>query len=443
MEITLLKGYQTEAWNYLSDFKRNAAYMEMGLGKTFIGSETIKQWFFEDWGIDIVIVLCQKSKVDDWIDHLKKYTDYYIANGREYDFSEFACPIPDVMVINYDLAITPKRIAWFTKLIKYCKKNGYKYGVICDESSVLQHRTTARSKLLLGTNRDLSNGLGTSADYLQLLSGTPCNGKYENLWVQARLLGFKCTYRQWLDLFCEYHLDERDRFYVIDGYKDTESMIALLNSLGAYFLKAEDALDLPPSVDTILRSNPPKEYAKLRKTGVATDEWGNNIVADSPLKQFMEERKMLAMNQNKYNTIRDRIESNENRMVIGTNFVKEYMDIMQIAYDLGRPVSYVNGTLGKNLVAYDKDSDSITVVQYQAGSMGLNLQKANYMLMASPPVSASDYMQFRGRIYREGQTKTCFYDECVGGIVEDKIFKAIREGRDYTFDLYKIDKDKE
>lgn len=44
MEPTVLREYQKEAMAYLSRFDKSAAYMEMGLGKTFIGSEMIKRW---------------------------------------------------------------------------------------------------------------------------------------------------------------------------------------------------------------------------------------------------------------------------------------------------------------------------------------------------------------------------------------------------------------
>lgn len=39
-------------------------------------------------------------------------------------------------------------------------------------------------------------------------------------------------------------------------------------------------------------------------------------------------------------------------------------------------ISEVNGAV-KDLAAYETEDNSVTLVQYQAGAMGLNLQKAN------------------------------------------------------------------
>ena len=44
----------------------------MGLGKTFVGSEKMMQL---DSKVNLVI--CQKSKVDDWVDHFK--CNYHIV----------------------------------------------------------------------------------------------------------------------------------------------------------------------------------------------------------------------------------------------------------------------------------------------------------------------------------------------------------------------------
>ena len=41
-----------------------------------------------------------------------------------------------------------------------------------------------------------------------------------------------------------------------------------------------------------------------------------------------------------------------------------------------RPIATINGDI-KGLSAYEKHDNSVTLIQYQAGAMGLNLQKAN------------------------------------------------------------------
>ena len=64
------------------------------------------------------------------------------------------------------------------------------------------------------------------------------------------------------------------------------------------------------------------------------------------------------------------------------NFTEELEAMKKICK--GRPISIVNGKT-KNLDAYEKESDSITFIQYQAGAMGLNLQKANKTIFFNRP----------------------------------------------------------
>jgi hypothetical protein len=43
-----------------------AYYLEMGLGKTFVGSEKMM-----DLAADLNLLICQKSKLEDWYSHFK------------------------------------------------------------------------------------------------------------------------------------------------------------------------------------------------------------------------------------------------------------------------------------------------------------------------------------------------------------------------------------
>jgi SNF2 family DNA or RNA helicase len=97
----------------------------------------------------------------------------------------------------------------------------------------------------------------------------------------------------------------------------------------------------------------------------------------------------------------------------------------------------VNGN-EKNLDNYETHEDSITLIQYQAGSKGLNLQKANRMIFFTPTLSAEDYLQARKRIHRINQTKTCFYYLLVcESSVEERIYRTLAMRKDYTEELFR------
>ena len=60
--------HQQKALESTKDFNRVAYYLDMGLGKTFVGAEKMMQL---DSKTNLIV--CQKSKIDDWIQHLKTY----------------------------------------------------------------------------------------------------------------------------------------------------------------------------------------------------------------------------------------------------------------------------------------------------------------------------------------------------------------------------------
>ena len=115
-------------------------------------------------------------------------------------------------------------------------------------------------------------------------------------------------------------------------------------------------------------------------------------------------------------------------------FYKELEQILGCCGD--RPVSVVNGKT-RDLKNYDEFPNSVTIVQYQAGAKGLNLQKACHMVLYSPTTMAEDYMQCLKRIHRIGQKRTCFYYKLVvEGSVEEHIYSTLATRQDYTQRLF-------
>jgi SNF2 family DNA or RNA helicase len=96
----------------------------------------------------------------------------------------------------------------------------------------------------------------------------------------------------------------------------------------------------------------------------------------------------------------------------------------------------VNGQC-KGLGQYEAFKNSITFIQYQAGAMGLNLQKANKIIYYSPPLSSELYEQSKKRIHRIGQKGTCYYyNLTVTDSIEERIYNTLAMRRDYTEKLF-------
>jgi SNF2 family DNA or RNA helicase len=363
----------------------------MGLGKTFVAGEKAKE-------LDKpVLVVCQKSKIDDWKDHFQIHYEQ----------------LP-VSVINYDLV-------W--RRSEYL--NWADFTLILDESSLIKNETAKRSKYVLNLR----------AANVILLSGTPTGGKYEELWSQCRLLGWNISKKLFYDHYVITEKIEVGGFPLtkVVGYKNVDRLKAKLRQYGAVFMKTDEVFNLPEQVETVSKVKATKEYRQFKRDRyLALDTV--ELVGDTPLKELLYQRQLCGQfNKNKVSALRDLIDSNNDRVIIFYNFTAEF-ELIKTLTD--RPISYIHGT-GTDLANYEAHSNSITCVQYQAGAMGHNLQRSNIIIYFTLPLSSELWMQSMKRIHRIGQTKSCFYYYLIAEkTIEEKILATLKNRQDYTLNLF-------
>jgi SNF2 family DNA or RNA helicase len=409
--------HQLEAFKLTEGKNRVAYYLDMGLGKTFVGAEKLNIL-----SAPCNLLICQCSKVDDWIEHFLKYyaAGFIIYNLTEKSqFEMFMRGIKEthgfklIGIINYELAFRRKELLDLKR-----------FTLMLDESSMIQNETVKRSKFVLKL----------TPENVILLSGTPTSGKYEKLWSQVQLLGWKISKKLFWSQYVDVEYLNVNGFPVktIKGYKNVDRLKRKLAQHGAVFMK-DDILkiqqnDIPITISTT------KEYRKFMRTSIVTVE-GKDLVGDTTLTKRLYARQLCGQyNQAKLEAFRDLIESTEDRLIVFYNFNEELQRMLQLVGD--RPVSIVNGEI-KDQTAYRDHDNSITFVQYQAGAKGLNLQKANKIVYFTLTQSCEDWMQSKKRIHRMGQERSCFYYYlmCKNSVEED-ILKALKSGRDYTDNLF-------
>lgn len=394
----------------------------MGLGKTFTGAEKLHRLNGR-----INLVICQKSKVDDWIEHFFTYykTDYLIfdlTNKTEFNafvsYQEQTEPYERIGVINYDLVFRRSELAQIEIDT-----------LMLDESSLIVNESSKRSKFILRRLKFKN---------IVLLSGTPVNGKYEQLWSQIRLLGWNISkdlyWKQYVDF--EWHDNDGFPIKVVKGYKNVDRLKRKLKEYGAQFLKTEEVLNLPKQIEQQIKIPTIKEYRKFRDNSIVeiNDE---TLVGDTVLTKMLYERQLCGhYNEHKLKAFEDLVESTSDRLIVFYNFNAELELLTNIVAELHKSISVINGS-AKDLEAYENNDDSVTFVQYQSGSMGLNLQKANKIIYYSPTLSCGNFMQSKKRIHRIGQEKSCFYYYLIcSHSIEEKIYKALERGVDYTDELF-------
>lgn len=382
----------------------------MGLGKTYVGSEKMKQL---DTPYNLIV--CQKSKIKDWAEHFKTYYNYEVLIFKNQPIESI--PPNSIIIINYDLV-------WRRKQLLDLKD----FTLMLDESQYIKNETSNRAKFIL-------NMIPTN---VILLSGTPTGGKYEELWSQLKLLGWNISKKLF---YKQYTVTEKldmggFQINVVKGYKNVDRLKRKLNAHGAVFLKSEEVFDLPEQIENQIAVKSTKEYRQFKKDRVITigDE---TLVGDTALTKLLYLRQLASIyNPHKHLALKDLLASTEDRVVMFYNFKKEFEIIKTICEALEKPVSFINGD-GTDLKNYETKGNAVTLVQYQAGATGVNLQKANKVIYHSLPLSSELWMQSKKRIHRIGQRRTCFYYSLITEkTVEEKILEVLKERRDFTLDLF-------
>ena len=422
--MVTLFPHQKTALEMTSSQNRVAYWLDMGLGKTFVGSEKMREI-----GAKVNLVICQKSKVQDWCDHFEKNYQCEVVDLATLKIDKFesfvhlceAIPHAIVGIINYDLIFRRPEL---TKLRDFT--------LILDESSLVQNETSKRSKFILKKLKP---------ENVILLSGTPTGGKYEKLWSQCQLLGWDISKTAFWNTYVKYHFEDFDGFPVkiIDGYKNVDRLKRKLREQGAVFMKSEEVFDLPQQIDTNLHCTVSKEYRKFHKDAIVKFN-DQELIGDTSLTKMLYERMLCgALNKDKLNLFKDLLNSTNDRLIVFYNFQNELMKLSEIVIDSDRPVSIINGDT-KDLSAYENFENSVTLIQYQAGAMGLNLQKSNKILYFTPPLSSELFEQSKKRTHRIGQKRTCFYYYLIcRNSVEEKIYGTLKMRRDFTERLFTND----
>lgn len=441
-----LLPFQKRVLDETKEYNRVAYYLDMGLGKTFVGSEKMMS-FCSTFNL----VVCQKSKIQDWIDHFKEYysehpylTELYdltdkkqfdrfvkIVNGWEdyidmYDESRdetYLVENPDpclyIGFINYDLIFRREELL-----------NLKNFSLMLDESSLINNENAKRTEFILKMK----------PKNVILLSGSPTSGKYEKLWSQCRLLGWNVSKKAFYDKYIITTMVDYGIGFpmpMVVGYKNVSNLKEELRDHGAVFLKTSEVLTLPEQVTQEIKINPSPEYKKFRKNSYVRLNDDTELVGDCTLTKILYSRKLCGeYSRDKLQAFDDLISSTESNLVVFYCYTSELEKLEKIAKRDGKKIGVVNGK------RKDKtDGIDILFVQYQAGAYGLNLQGfSNRIVYFSLPLgkgSCDMWEQSKKRIHRIGQKQTCFYYYLiVKNSVETWNLEALKEGKELTDKLF-------
>lgn len=369
---------------------------DVGTGKTLMA---IHHYLKHNQGEPLLIVAPPaKIKEGGWDDELK-----FVAN-------------------QYGVNIESEELSYGVLSKKWREYKGY--FVVFDECHYVKNPTSQRGKSAMHLTKRASNFL--------LLSGTPASNNIGDMINYFIIFGFARNKTQFNR---DYGIWEQKYFgtKTIDAVTDYDQKDKLLGWYKSFTtsVKKDDVLDLPPIIFEVVRFKPSKEYKVIAKDRVLNDKAYDNPSAlmhglreNANLKDKIEYLKML-------------FETTEDNIVVFYNYVSELEAIKSVCS--GKKVFEVNG--GKQVIpkkdTWSKVKNSVTLVQYQAGSAGIELQYANLVVYYTPTFSYQDYAQSLGRTHRNGQKKkvTVLQFKTIGTVEED-VWQALERKEDFDKTIY-------
>lgn len=413
-----LYQHQKDVLQQTEKYNKVAYYLDMGLGKTYCGS--YKATSFNK----PILIICPKSLIPQWIEHFNnvhgEWGTYDLTKKKRLEEFMGVERINKVGIINYESA-------WRKPDLLKLRD----FTLMLDESQAIANNTSKQTKGVLKLK----------FDNLILLSGTPCsNARYDKLYTQLKMLGLHMNKRSYEDRYCNFFEMEKSgiKFRILsktNPYKNVDELKQVMRDLGCVFMRTDEVLDLPEQRFINVWVQPSKYYKTFVKDGYV-DCGDTEYISSSPATDMLYARQ-LCNSKEKLEMVKTLIEGTEDRVIIFYNFNCELELLQQLVQKLKRPISYVNGSV-KNLNCYNNNSDSVTLVQYQSGSSGVNLQKANKMIYYSPPIKSDFFEQSKKRIHRIGQDNKCTYWKLItNNSIELNIYNTLAKKQDYNEELFK------
>lgn len=413
---------------------------DTGCGKTVTSLSVMEQLYNMDY-IDNLIIICPVSKVDDWKADVKKETPV----------------IKSIIVSSF-------QSSWREKNVKSIHEQiNAKTGIIIDEGHKLKTYDSKQSKFM----QELSTKY---SPYVLILSATPQNKKYIDLYPQYKILGstiFNLKAKDFKQKYCVEAQNwslvrtgkARFPFNEIVGYRDIEKMDREI-AYYTYYKKYESDYDRPIDITQSFKMTGDMKYFKDKRVWPRMDEKAllslledgdiedidtDFILANRPTiyHTYLREScsgfiydKILKDNP-KLQWLEDFLDGNEGRLVVFTNFINETVLIEKLCDKIKRPCCIYDGS-HKDLTNWNLFENCVAIVNVVAGGTGLNdFIKTNLAIYFSPPENYIDFVQSKGRIDRIGQTKQpVYYYLQITGSVEPQIYKALKEGKDFDTHLF-------
>jgi SNF2 family DNA or RNA helicase len=396
-----------------------------------------------------VLIVCPATLKLSWKEEIEKWFPDFVVNiieGTKEKRTEKWNKESNYYLMNYEQLL---------KDIEEIKKIKWDY-IIADEATRISNNTTKQTELIKTIYS--KNKIA--------MTGTPLNNAIEDIWslvdfCQPKLLG---KYYSFVDKYCtkdnfkikyvdkETGRTKERKISKISGYKNITELKEILNDVMLRRRKEEVLHELPDKLYENIYIDFSKEEKNIYKTvkeriieelkeyqldRVLNDSI-NNIALTKILRlsQVADSLKILSNIDfsSKTNALKELLKDilhDNSKAIIFTRFsemanilikeLKEYCPLL-ISGDVDNETRQENVSKLRNI-----DEHKI-IIMTEAGSMGLNLQRANYVIHYDLPWSISKLKQREDRAHRIGQQKNVtIFKLIVKDTIDEHVLKVLNK----------------
>ncbi len=265
---------------------------------------------------------------------------------------------------------------------------------------------------------------------------------YHQFWVSdySPFKEYKSFYR-WADDYVFKFRKKINGFMVNDYSKGNEDRI--MSAIAPYVItftqeQAGFSTEIEEEILYVEMSDMTKSIVKKLEKNLVVDGKLNTILADTPVK-LMQKLHQLWSGTVKF--------ENGDSMVIDSSkaeFIKARFSGSKIGifYKFKEELNALKQVFGDNLTTDIDEFDSTNkniALQIVSGREGISLKNADYLVFYNIDFSATSYWQARDRLTTMSRKfNKVYWIFSVGGI-EDKIYKAVKDKKKYTLNIFKKD----
>lgn len=414
-----LHNYQVRSVEYILQTKKEGAYHWLGAGKTIISLTAIVDLLAEGKIKRALVIAPLRVANTVWHNEIQNWEHtqhlrWSIVTGTDKQRTEALAKDADIYIINQE------NTQWLFQTGKT------KWGmIVIDESSAFKNPSAKRFKALKKFQYN----------YMVQLSATPFPNGPLGIWSQMYLLdkGERLGKAYYI-YTSNYFIPDHSGYNMI--CQNEQAIYDKISDI-TMSMKAEDYLELPPKIMINTKVDIANQYLyKEFKREFITKVQNKEVVAQNAavltgkLLQFCngaiydENKNILEIHDSKLDALEDIIEENKHdNILVAYNFKSDLIRLQRRFKD-----AVVMDTQGSQVKPWNEGKIKLLLCHPASSGKGLNLQAGGSIIVwFGLTWNLEDYLQFNGRLHRQGQTKPVIINHIIAnGCIDEKVMQMLQ-----------------